>query len=219
MNLKKREDGFTLVELLVATMIGLIIMMAVYSMYRTQQKSFILQEQMAGMQQNLRAAMFYMAREIRMAGCDPTGNAGAGIISATNTSISFTSDFRGDANGSKFDGDINDLNESITYSFYDADGDGDMDIGRDTGDGVQPLAENIDALDLVYLNENGSPTSTISEIRSIQITIVARTGKGDQGYANTDGDFKNKQDQVIYTAPSDKFRRKMLTTNIRMRNL
>jgi type IV pilus assembly protein PilW len=93
-HLKTRNDGFTLVEMLVAMAIGAIVMAAVYSTYSTQQKSYILQEQVSAMQQNIRAAMYYMTRDIRMAGCDPTGNANAGITAAGPTSISFTRDIR-----------------------------------------------------------------------------------------------------------------------------
>lgn len=215
----KRDEGFTLIELLVAMAIGLIVMSAIYSTYRTQQKSFILQEQVAAMQQNLRSAMFFMAREIRMAGCDPTNNSGAKIATATVDTLSFTMDTRGTDDESRYDGDTDDPNENITYSLYNPDGDDDMDLGRDTGGGNQTIAENIDALDFIYLDENGNPTTTIANIKSVQITIVARTGRTDQQYTNTDGDFKNQQDQVIYTAPGDSNHRKILTTQIRCRNL
>ncbi len=105
-DLKDRTDGFTLVELMVAMAIGLIVMSAVYSTYSTQQKSYVLQEQVAAMQQNIRAAMYYMTREIRMAGCDPTGNAQAGITAAGPTTISFTRDIRGnDPTSNVADGD------------------------------------------------------------------------------------------------------------------
>jgi len=220
-DLNKRSDGFTLIEVLVSVAIGLIVMAAVYSVYTTQQKSYILQEQVAGMQQNLRAAMFYMVRELRMAACDPTDKAKARILSVTSSSISFTCDIRGDAYGSEFDGDTNDANENITYSWADADGDGDMDIVRNTGGGNQPLAENIDELDFVYLNEDlhvlPFPVN-ISSIKSVEITIIARTDRVDLGFTNNKV-YKNQRDETIYTAPGDSYRRKRLTTHIRFRNL
>ena len=215
----KRNDGFTLIELLVAMAIGLIVMAAIYSSYRTQQKSYILQEQIANMQQNLRSAMFFMTREIRMAGCDPTNNSGAGITTFTNSSFGFTMDIRSTAPESPYDGDIDDPNENVTYSLYDADGDGDMDLGRDTGGGNQVIAENIDWLDFEYLDQNGNPTATKSGIKSVQITIVAKTGRDDQGYTNNDGQIFNQQGTRAYTAPSDSNHRKVLNTQIRCRNL
>jgi prepilin-type N-terminal cleavage/methylation domain-containing protein len=73
------EKGFTLVEFLVAIGISAIVLAAIYSVYYAQQKSYVVQEQVAEMQQNLRAAMYIMAREIRMAGYDPTGRGVAAI--------------------------------------------------------------------------------------------------------------------------------------------
>ena len=63
----RQDKGFTIVELLVAVFVAGIVMAGVYSAYYSQQKTYTAHEQLAEMQQNLRSAMFYMAREIRMA--------------------------------------------------------------------------------------------------------------------------------------------------------
>ena len=203
---KQNENGFTLVELLVAMAISVIVMASIGYVYYTQQKSYVAQEQISAMQQNLRAAMYYMEREIRMAGFDPTQNANAGIITATSNSITFTEDIDGDGAFS--------VNENITYSLADKDGDGDNDLERNGN----LIAENIDALDFVYLDSNGAPTVPISNIRSVQVTIVARTGKGDPGFTNNTT-YLNQQGTTIYTAPGDNKRRRRLTTTIKCRNL
>jgi type IV pilus assembly protein PilW len=219
--LRNRNDGFTLVEMLVAMAIGAIVMAAVYSTYSTQQKSYILQEQVGAMQQNIRAGMYYMARDIRMAGCDPTGNANAGITAAGPTSISFTRDIRtgNDPANNTADGSTNGWNESVTYAYNDATDQ----ITR----GGQALAENIDALDFVYLDPNGNvlnpgqtavPSASIPSIQSVQITVVARTGRGDQGYINNES-FTNQQGFQILAPQNNNFHRKILTSNIRCRNL
>ena len=67
-----QENGVTLVELLVAMTIGLAVMAAIYSTYNSQQQQYLVQEQVSGMQQNLRASVYFIARETRMAGYDPT---------------------------------------------------------------------------------------------------------------------------------------------------
>ena len=59
MELAKRNrgnlrSGFSLVELLVAMAITGVVMTAVFKIYTTQQDSYLLQEQVAEMQQNLR---------------------------------------------------------------------------------------------------------------------------------------------------------------------
>ncbi len=202
--------GFSIMELLVAMVIAGVVMAAIYYTYYSQQKSYVAQEQVAGMQQNLRAAMLYMEREIRMAGCDPTGFANAGITTATANSVSFTEDTRGAAEGSDPDGDTDDPDEVITYSL----------AGTDLSRNGNLIAEEIDALDFVYLDRDGGVTASISQIRSVQITVVARTGREDPGYINTIA-YYNQLDLVnpILPAQNDGFRRRLLTTNIKCRNL
>jgi prepilin-type N-terminal cleavage/methylation domain-containing protein len=63
--------GFTLVELMVAMAIGLIVTGAIYAMYQSYQRSQVAQQLAVDMQQNGRAAMALMKREIRMAGYNP----------------------------------------------------------------------------------------------------------------------------------------------------
>jgi type IV pilus assembly protein PilW len=215
----RTEKGFTLIELLVAMFVAAIVMTGVYSAYYSQQKSFVVQDELAEMQQNLRAAMFFMAREIRMAGCNPTGGADAGIETPllANT-IHFTMDLRGKDPDDPSDGDTSDPNEDITYALADLDGNGVLEIVRDTGAGQQVVAENIDALDFRYLDENGAITGSAMSVRSVQITIVARTGRGDLGYQDTTS-YTNLQGTQILAAPNDNFRRKTLATNIKCRNM
>ena len=231
------NKGFTLIEVLLAMAIAGIVMGSIYSIYYSQQKSYIAQEQAVAMQQNLRAAMFYMTREIRMAGCDPTDNAGAGIQTANTNSIRFTLDITGgesdgkdndndgsvdEADENKFsDGFCDDTNEDITYSLYTADGI--QKLGRKSPSTAnnQPVAENIDALDFVYLDANGATTATLANIRSVKITLVARTGREDPGYTNNEQFYNQNPDgqELIYTALNDSFRRRRLTTTIKCRNL
>jgi type IV pilus assembly protein PilW len=217
------KRGVTLLELLVAMAIIGVVMASIYSVYNTHQKSYAVQEQIVTMQQNLRAAIFIMERDIRMAGYDPYGNSGAGITATVENSFSFTIVADDDSYDNDGDGPVDEAGElkTITYSLYDSGGDGDNDLGRKVGAGNnQPVAENIDALNFVYLKEDGGPTTNLSEIRSIQITIVARTGREDPGYTDTKA-YYNQQDQdnPILPAQNDNVRRKRLTTEVKCRNL
>ena len=145
MNIVQDRKGFTLLELLIAMALSIIIMAAIYSTYYSQQKSYLVQEQVAAMQQNLRAATFYLEREIRMAGCDPTRQAGAGITIAKGTSITFTEDTDGDG-----------ALTTITYAVY-MDDDGIQKLGRDAGGGYVALADHIEWLDFVHLDGASPP--------------------------------------------------------------
>jgi type IV pilus assembly protein PilW len=135
-NLRK---GFSLVELLVAMAIAGVVMAAVFKIYTTQQDSYVLQEQVAEMQQNGRTAKYVMTREIRMAGYDPTGLAGAGFISAGGNSIHFTMDITGE------DGTITVPGDDITYSVS-----ADTELMRNDGANNIPVVENVEAVGFAY---------------------------------------------------------------------
>ena len=62
------EAGFSLVEVMSALVILAIAMTAVFATFISQQKSFTVQSRVAEMQQNLRQAVEFMSRDIRMAG-------------------------------------------------------------------------------------------------------------------------------------------------------
>ncbi|OPX36370.1 MAG: hypothetical protein B1H12_07155 [Desulfobacteraceae bacterium 4484_190.2] len=228
-----KNDGFTLTELLIAMAIAGIVMAGVYTAYSSQQRSYIAQEQVTAVQQNLRVAMYFMEREIRMAGCDPKGNAGAGIQTASPNCIRITMDITGgetdgldndgdsnidEADEANFgDGDTSDVNEDVTYSLYTSGGI--QKLGRKKPSTYnQPVAENIDALNLVYLDKDENPTITLAEIRSVQITLLARTARGDRGFKNTTV-YTNQQGDQIFVGPGDNFRRKLLTAQVNCRNL
>jgi len=72
MNTKNQKtltnQGFTLVELMVAMAISLVVMGAIFLTFKSQQDSYIIQDQLTATQQNLRAAMYMLTRDIQMAG-------------------------------------------------------------------------------------------------------------------------------------------------------
>ena len=193
----------------------LLALTAIYSTFQAHHKSYLMQQEVAAMQQNLRAAMFYMQREIRMAGCDPTGDANAGIVTANSDSISFTEDVRGDSAGSDPDGALDDPNEDITYNLDDSDGDGvDDELDRNN----QTVAQNIDALNFVYLDANGIETAVLADIRSVEITIVARISRPLRDSPNN-RDYFNQRNTQILSAQGDRYSRRRLTSAIKCRNL
>jgi len=60
--------GFTIIELLVAIALGLIILASLFRTFKVQQDSYVTQDQISAMQQNLRAAMYLITRDLQMAG-------------------------------------------------------------------------------------------------------------------------------------------------------
>ena len=134
----KSLNGFSLVELLVAMAITAVVMTAVFKIYTTQQDSYLLQEQVAEMQQNGRIAKYVMTKEIRMAGYDPTGLAKAGFISAGGEIIHFTMDITDE------DGTITVPGDDITYAVSSGN------LERNDGANNQPVVENVEAVGFAY---------------------------------------------------------------------
>jgi hypothetical protein len=134
-----------------------------------------------------------------------------------NDSDGRTDEFDEIGNG---DDDTADIGEDITYFRADPDGDGVFDLfRRDAFLGVdQILAYHVDALDLVYLDKAGSVTSDLGKIRSVQVTMVARTGRPDRGFRNNTI-YINQKGTVILPQQNDSFRRKLLTCEVKGRNL
>ena len=187
---KAGNDGFTLIELLIAMAVGLIVLGAMYGVFTMHNKTFSNQEQIAEMQQNARAGMDMMTREIRMAGYDPTG-AGFDGITYNADQLQIEADINDDGNIIN-DDESYDPNEHIVYKYYDNDSEYPYQIKRKTGNGnFQPFAENIQDFTFVYLKADGVTEVTTSadndNIRQIKITIIARTSKPDPDYTPNGG--------------------------------
>ena len=238
--------GFTLAEILVALALTGIVVAAIYKVFGAQQKTSILQDQVVEMQQDLRGALTIMAREIRMAGYDPVGSANAGILSATAASLQITMDLN--ENGKDFlvpcapsscSNPLNctasgcDSSEKIRYALtHDADSDGIADTGQQAAlgreswaGGLQEVAQNIEAFNLVYLDQTNTVIPTpvtgddLARIRAVQITLVAKTEQKDKDFTDSKT-YRNQQNTVIFTPPvGDHYRRRLLSTTVEFRNL
>ena len=223
----RNQKGLTLIEILIALAISAFVMAGIYSTFNSQYKSYMIQERIVAMQQNLRAGFYQLERNIRLAGFDPTGNAGAGIeydpnfqpsskkeTLTANNSITVSFDLNKD-------GDINDDNERISFYLYKSATTKTINLGmkrQNTTQYVRPIAENIDAINFIYLGADGTPVSNIKDTKSVQIAIVARTEKNETGFINNKSYF-NMQGTPFYTASGDKKRRRLFTSQIQCKNL
>jgi len=187
------KTGFSLIELLVALAVFSIVVALIVSARIGQQDQELTQQQAVEMQQTVRSALLLMSKDIRMAGYDPDNDFSVGIIAAgdgsagTTLDLSYVEGFDNVDNDS--DGQTDEADElssrNVSYQLLDKgpDGtdtnpDGDMDLTLDTnGGGYHLLAENIDSLEFVYLDEDGNPIATpaaeLDNIRALRITITA----------------------------------------------
>lgn len=183
----KNPSGFTLVELLVAIAMFGIITALIVSNYSRQSQTSTSQNQVVEVQQNVRAALYLLEREIRKAGYDPDENDNHGIINAgnglTNTAadaLSFTYD---DDTGAEHTATINLFDSSIDTSAS-------IDEIQITANGP-PIAENIANNELnqplfEYFDGDGNSlghsvaTENLGDIRMIQVTIIARPDENER---------------------------------------
>ncbi len=243
---KIKDKGFTLIELMVAMVISIIVMGAIYAVYLSQTRVQVVHEVTLELQESLRSVLTIMEKEIRTAGADPTGNADARIILANHNEIRFTRDIDDDTVSGRFDGAITQPNEDIRYAIR-----GDGHLGRitngDAGDG-DILLENVDALNFVYwgygadnnpkvLNPEKSDVDAdgLDDIKRVDVTIVARSGQSDRGFLgfgrHTDTvEYKNQEgleedlnpdlkDRVVLERQNDNARRLQLSTSVTCRNM
>lgn len=227
------ENGFTLVELMIVLLLSILVLASLGSAYFVQRKSASAQDDVAELQQNIRAAMFLIERDVRMAGYDPLKNAGAGFVAATANDLTFTMLADSDGVNNDSDGNTDEPGElaTIRYRLYDSLSDGDLELGRQLGAVPQAAVENIDAIEFFYTMEDGTqvlnPTD-LDEIRAITVSVLARTQVEDINYQNSQtytpasgatGWDLNGGDAGTGNPVNDSFRRRLLTTTIQCRNM
>lgn len=208
----RNNHGLTLVELMVALALATLVSISLIAIFTGYLRTQTAQEHLISMQQNLRAALYLMGRDLRMAGyrgADPAGAPAAGFLTAQADALSFT--FLDDASGTL---------TTISYTYLDSDGDGSKDlIRRNDGTNNEIIAEDIDGVEFYYTLDTGGQTTTPASpngIRSVEITILARTETDEASFTNT----------ATYNAPSgtswgpynDEKRRRMGTQFILFRN-
>lgn len=205
------RGGFTLVELMIALALGLVVLGAMYGVFTLQNRELGNQEQVVDIQQNARAAIDVIGRDIRMAGFNPqrtTGTFGFQLSAsedrATNLgSVAFTCDEDGDG--------TLDANDKEQIAFRVSGGVLERySIAADGTKSWQPIVEGIEALNFTYTLVDGTvvanPTSAqVPSIAQVQIQVTSRTAKEDPAYTDP--------------VNNDHYRRYTLTAGVVPRNL
>jgi prepilin-type N-terminal cleavage/methylation domain-containing protein len=210
-----KEHGFTMVELLVAMAMTAVVMAAVYT-------------------RDMRMAGFNPQRAPNVGGfVTQLPDDGGGTTTTDRKNIAFTIDQ--DSNGVI---DIDADDEQIAYRIFE-------DVPNDifrlekfrvSDDTWQTVADNIRAVDFAYLDPSGAPITTqventptalyastnlpyIDSIRSVELSIVARTGRKDKSFPGTPEYFNQQGQSILLAQPDDHYRKRLITMTVFCRNL
>jgi type IV pilus assembly protein PilW len=229
--MNRRELGFTLIEILISLALASVVSTAVYTIFSVQHRIYLAQRQIAAIQQSLRTCMYLLEDDIKLACFDPLNSAAPAILIADKQAFRFQADLNENGslqseatNGSGETTVTNDRNEQKTYGFArDANGHGRL-TRASWNAGGSPMADYIETLDFVYLDKDGTVLSPLplSEdtrklIRSVEVTLVARSERPDQGHRDT-GTYSNLQDEILIRGNGDHFHRRSLSKAILLRN-
>ena len=182
------QRGFTLIELLIALAVGSLLMGGIYGILIQQRNVYAMHQQMLEMRQNVRMGLDVMTNDIRMAGFDPTGNAGAGIVTAEAGLMRFTLD----RNGSGTIGDA--AFEDVAYRARS----GSLRIQsvREKASGFQAVVDTIQRLRFCYVLAGSDPQAPcvpqvpareLHTIRAVRLTLTARASRRDPRYTENGG--------------------------------
>lgn len=83
----KNNNGFTLIEFLIVLAISGIILGSIFQLFTSSQEAYVVQDEVASMQQNVRVAKMFLERDLRMAG------SGVMNMSGPNNSIVYPLEF------------------------------------------------------------------------------------------------------------------------------
>jgi prepilin-type N-terminal cleavage/methylation domain-containing protein len=190
----KSSRGFTLIEMVLALATSSIVLAAMYSVFTISNKNFTTQNAAANVQQNLRSAIGLMARDIRVAGLDPTDSDNFGIAYASATKIRFTMDSI-DSGSGNFNGIVDEANfEEITYDFQ---GGQVVQTLYETVTTSSPntaaLISNITNLNFAYFDAASTdlidsslspprvPDDKLADIRTVEILVTHQEPAGREG--------------------------------------
>ena len=235
------QIGFTLVELMIALGISAIIFTAIYQMFIGQRKAYSLQNEIAEMQQNIRASEQMMVREIRMAGykvpdisieVDVPGmffsdGENDAFEEATAQSITFTSDVDGDGK-----------TETIRYSLKKNSlvreqwrWDTNKGKWKKSG-GARSLSENIEVLHLSYwiladdegLNNNQDDDGDSYVDEEGELFFTNQPNKEERGYIRMvrltlTARTSRPDPHYVHPLHDDHYRRITISSTIKPRNM
>lgn len=186
-NIPMKDNGFTLIELMVGMAIFSIISLVMIQQFSEGSRISTEQHAASQAQQSLRIARIMMGRDIRVAGFDPERTFRFGFEEATSTKFRATADMN--MSGVVDDSDF----ERVTYELRA----GNRDLARTIYEGtvVEDTGVLVDRIDpgasgFTYLDAAGNnlgdpvPPANLEDIRTVVINLTVEEPAGRAGIIN-----------------------------------
>jgi type II secretory pathway component PulJ len=82
----------------------------------------------------------------------------------------------------------------------------------------QSIATNVDALNFVFINDTGEPTTNPNEARVVQISLLVRSSKKDHEYTNRTIYENYQGEEICDHCTNDNYHRRLIRMTVRIRN-
>lgn len=165
---RRGRRGHSLIEALLASAMLVVIAVPIFAMLEASGRIFGRGGATAALQQDLRATVDQMARELRMAGFDPsvTGNPAFDVAGAAT--VRFVADADADGTTDRIEYSYDGQARTVTRRSWRW-------AGGAWGPAWGPLvvARNVDSLALGYFDATDGPAATLADIRRITIALAA----------------------------------------------
>jgi type II secretory pathway component PulJ len=174
---RRADSGFSLLELLLASVIFFVVSASLFGVIGTIQKSAAYQAEVQAVIDNTRIAMELVERHIRQAGNDPTNSGLTAMTLISPTEVRIQADLTGSAGAANPDkgdpdGDIRDSGEDVVIRYNPSART--IETGP-YGGTAQAIANYISAFSMQYYDASGSPTAAGAEVRKVAVLIEGAT--------------------------------------------
>lgn len=172
----QKDEGFSLIEILIVLAVSGVILTAVYSLFMSANKSQISQDLEVEMQQNARSALDFISRELK-------NLSSLNCLESTDTTCG--------TSGDKIQ--FTSMNDTDNHIFSWSSSDNILRFSKATlgAENRQPLADQITAFNFVAFDANNNSTTSLANVKRVSITLSARTSmidpitKGYRSYSAT----------------------------------
>jgi hypothetical protein len=172
-DLKERDEGFSLAEFLIASLILMVMATWIFSLLAEVQQEASFQNEVLSVLNNTQSAMHTVERFFRQAGNDPLASGVQGITIIGPSEVRVHADIKGSAGPSNPDkgdpdGDIDDSDEDVVIRYNPRSRSIEIIPG---GGSALIIANYISNLSFQYYNAEGEITMEESSVCTIGITI------------------------------------------------